>query len=163
MNFKLSLFFIIAFALTSVGFAQNKLLIGKPGNPASYVFVEGEMLRFRLKGEKYWNKAYIQGLYEDRIRFHYNVILIDEIEYIDVRDRGKGGFLHILSWVSTRGGAGFATIAQINKTFVADEPGLEKTALVIGGSIFSGGIILSLFKRRKVKLGGRYRLKVDEM
>ncbi|UII33012.1 hypothetical protein LVD17_04110 [Fulvivirga ulvae] len=162
MSLKPFLLFLIAFVLPSVILAQDKLLISRPGRPVTYEFHEGEMLRFRLKGEKYWNKAYIQGLYPDRIRFHYNTILLDEIEYIDVRDRAKGRFLHTFSWIGTRGGAGFAVIAQINKTIVHDEPGLEVKAVSIGAAIVAGGILLSLLKKRKVRLGRKYRIRISE-
>lgn len=157
------LLFLVVFLLPSALLAQNKLLIGKPGKPTTYEFHEGEMLRFKLKGEKYWNKAYIQGLYADRIRFHYNTIMLDEIEFIDVQDRGKGRLLHTLSWVGTRGGAGFATIAQINRTLVDGEAGLDETAVAIGGAIVGGGILLALLKKRKVKIGRKYKLRIGEM
>ena len=161
MNLKSLLFFSVF--IPSLTLAQDKLLIGKPGRPSTYEFHEGEMLRFKLKGEKYWNKGYIQGLYSDRIRFHYNTILLDEIEFIDVRDRGKGRFLHTFSWIGTRGGAGFAAISQINKTFVADEPGIEEKAVSIGAAIVAGGILLSIFKKRKVRLGKKYQIRIGEI
>ena len=163
MGLKSLLFFVILFILPAVIQAQDKLLIGKPGKPATYEFHEGEMIRFKLKGERYWNKGYIQGLYSDRIRFHYNTILLDEIEFIDVRDRGKGRFLHTFAWIGTRGGAGFAAISQINKSFVADEPGIEEKAISIGAAIVAGGILLSILKKRKVRVGKKYRIRIGEI
>lgn len=158
-------FVIIALLLCwpfSTSQAQEKLMIGRPGKPAKYIFEEGDMLRFRLKGEKYWNKALIQGLYGDKIRLHYATISIHEIEAVDIREQVKGRFLKIGSALCVRAGIGFAIVDQFNRSVVRNEPGVDETVLLIGGALFSAGALMKLLTRKKVKIGPHYIIKISE-
>lgn len=142
--------------------AQKKLIIARPASPAKYVFYEGERIRFKLKGEKFWSEALIQGLGENYIRLHYVNINLSEIEAIDVRGRGSGRFLSTMASVAVIGGGGFAAIDQINRTLVHGQPGVDEKALLIGGALVSAGVIFHLLKRKKVRIGRRFRIRVAE-
>lgn len=142
--------------------AQRKLIIAKRASPAKYVFYEGDEIRFKLKGEKFWNKALIQGLGEDFIRLHYTTIKLSEIEAIDISSVGGGHFLKLVSGIAITAGVGFAAIDQFNRTVVDGEPGVDEKTMIIAGGLVASGVILNLLRRKKVKVGGRFRLRVGE-
>lgn len=137
-------------------------MIGKPGKPAKFEFEEGEMLRFRLQGEKHWNKGLIQGLHGDKIRLHYVTIDIQEIAAIDISDRGKGRFLATVSQIFLIGGIGFSAIDQFNRTLVNNDPDIDEKSLLIGGALASTGIFLKLIRKRTVRIGNGYSIKISE-
>ena len=156
---RLVLLFLIF--TVSPAIAQRKLIIAKPASPAKYIFYEGEEIRFKLKGEKYWNKAFIQGLGEDYIRLHYTTIALSEIEAIDVRGRSHS-YLQTVAAVGIYGGAGFIGIDQFNRSIIKGESGFDEKTMLVGGALLSTGGLLYLLKRKKVKIGRKFRLRVAE-
>ena len=142
---------------------QQKLIISKSFQSKKYEFSEGEQIRFKLSGERYWSKAYILGLAGSKIRFHYNTIDIHEISEVDVRGKRQKGFVHKLSYMAIIGGLGFGALDQANRSLVLKEPGVDEVALGIAVAMVKGGLLLTLIKRRKVKIGKKFKLRISEI
>ncbi|ELR69103.1 hypothetical protein C900_05492 [Fulvivirga imtechensis AK7] len=158
-KYQFVLLFLVLMASQVV--AQRKLIIAKPASPAKYTFYEGEEIRFKLKGERYWNKAFIQGLGDDYIRLHYTTIALSEIEMIDIRSRSHS-YLHMVAAIGVYGGVGFIGIDQFNRSIVKGESGFDEKTMLIGGALLSTGALIYLLKRKKVKIGRKFRLRVAE-
>lgn len=141
---------------------QRKLLIGKFGKPAKYIFDEGETIRIRLTSEKHWNKAIIQHIGKDYITLHNTRIALDEIAAVDIRNSGKNRFLKTLASISAIGGLGFAAIDQLNRTLIRNEPGIDKKSLAISGTFLIAGGIFLLLKKKQVRIKAPYTIRTQE-
>ncbi|MEM1407616.1 MAG: hypothetical protein AAGG59_12630 [Bacteroidota bacterium] len=148
--------FLIIISLT--GYAQEKYLILKKKNrPYSIIFQEGDEMRFKLKGERFFTKALIQGFGKDDIRFHYYRIKLDEIAEIDVASKN----FTIFSFRSGPGkllisGLAFVAIDQFNQTVVNDESfGIDSNTALIGAALTSSGIALKLIQKKRWKFRKR--------
>ncbi len=110
-------------------------------------------MRFKLKGERFFTKALIQGFGEDDIRFHYYRIKLEEIAEIDVSSKN----FTIFSFRSAPGkllisGLAFIAIDQINQTLSRDEPfGINSNTALIGAGLASSGIALKLIQKKRWK------------
>ncbi len=110
-------------------------------------------MRFKLKGERFFTKALIQGFGEDDIRFHYYRIKLEEIAEIDVSNKN----FTIFSFRSGPGkllisGLAFIAIDQINQTLSRDEPfGINSNTALIGAGLTSSGIVLKLIQKKRWK------------
>lgn len=140
--------------LSISGKAQQRYLILKKKNrPYSVIFQEGDELRFKLKGEKYFTKGLIEGFGVDEIRFHYYRIKLNEIAEIDV---GSKNFT-IFSFRSGPGkllisGFAFVAIDQFNQTVVNDQPfSINGKTALIGGALTTSGIVLKLIQKKRWK------------
>jgi len=144
-------------------FAQERyLLLRKVGKPYQIIFYEGESMRFRVKGEKYFVEDFIQGLSGNSIRFHYYNIQLDEIDAIDVRSRN----FTVFSFRSSPGkliiaGIGLIAIDQLNQVVIRDEPaGVSTGTAIVAGSLIASGFILRLIQKKYFRPGGKYKIEI---
>ena len=77
------LLFVLIFTGLAYQVSAQYLLLQKTNRPYQVIFEEGEHLRFKLKGEKFWRRALIQGFDDDQVVFHYYTIHKDEFALID--------------------------------------------------------------------------------
>lgn len=158
------LLFLFAF-----GFGQKVegpyLLLQKAGSQKRVIFKEGEKIRFKVKGEDHFRKDFIVGLHGDRIRFHYQEVVLSEIEVIDIRHKEFGTFK--LSPAGNKvifAGALFIIGDYISQSLIREEEGgLSGTTYAIGGGIISVGILMKLAKKRKFRPGRRYILDIIDL
>jgi hypothetical protein len=126
------------------------------------VFYEGDQMRFRLKGEKYFIEDYIFGLRGNTIRFHYYEIQTTEIEAIDIRGQKRSFFsLGSLSGKLIIAGIAFIGIDQLNQVVIRDEPaGVSKGVAIVSGSLIAGGVLAGLLNKRYFKVGKKNYIQI---
>ena len=74
MRFNVIVFFI---CLPSFCFSQYYLELKKLGNKRFIEFYSGEEIRFRLKSDENFSRAYITGVYENYLNFNTIKVSID--------------------------------------------------------------------------------------
>ena len=157
----LTLFFFIFLGMRS--YAQEPFLaLGKTGKGTQVVFYEGDQMRFRLKGEKYFIEDYIFGLRGNTIRFHYYEIQTTDIEAIDIRGQKRSFFsLGSLSGKLIIAGIAFVGIDQLNQVVIRDEPvGVSKGVAIVSGTLVAGGILAGLLNKRYFKVGKKNYIQI---
>lgn len=143
---------------------QRYLTLSKVNKPRKQIiFYEGESMRFRLKGERFFNSGWIQGFGEDEIRFHYYRIKLDEIAEIDV-DNKNFTIFNVKSWsnVLLVSGPLFLAIDQFNQGVIRDEPaGINSETVVVSGTMVASGLMLRWLRKRRWKCDRRkHRMKI---
>lgn len=145
---------------------KRYLLLRKVGRPYKIIFNEGQSIRFKLKGEKNYNKGLIQGFGKDYIRFHYFTVKLDEIAEIDVRAKN----FTIFSFRSGPGklhfaGLGYLVLDQFNQTAVQKESfGVSKNTAIISSAIFSSGFLLKAIQKKRFKMNkNKHRLEIIDL
>lgn len=155
MRFSIKLTVLIVSICLSYNLsAQKYLLLRKVGRPYKIVFEEGQYMRFKLKGDRFFTKALIQGFGQDDIRFHYYRIKLQEIDEIDVSEKN----FTVFSFRSGPGklvvaGLGYLITDQFNQTVIRDESfGVSKRTAIISGAITSSGFLLKLIQKKRFKM-----------
>lgn len=124
-------------------------------------YSSGDQIRYKLVGEDFFRTNHIVALNDSSIEFHYNNILYNEIAQINIKgERFTGIDLNNIGKYAQIVGIGYIVIDQFNRVVVqGQEADFEKEVWVAGGLIFLGGTIIKMLSPKKVKLGGKYRIR----
>ena len=124
-------------------------------------YSSGDEISYKLKGENFFRTNHIVALNDSSIEFHYNNILYREISQVNIkRHRFTGINIYSIGTYAQIAGIGYIVIDQFNKVVVQGQDAVfEKEVWIVGGIIFLGGTILKLLNPKKVKLGGKYRIR----
>ncbi len=124
-------------------------------------YSSGDEISFKLKGENFFRTDHIVALNDSSIEFHYNNILYREISQVNIKGhRFTGLNIHSIGTYAQIAGIGYIVIDNFNKVVVQGQDAVfEKEVWIVGGIIFLGGTILKLLNPKKVKLGGKYRIR----
>lgn len=141
--------------------AQQKfIVVEKVFSNKQVVYSSGDNIKFKLKDEKFYRTNHIVSLNDTAIQFHYYAIAYHDIDAVDIRGhrfgtnlRGIGGTLQFV-------GLAYIAIDQFNQVVVrGQEVSFNENIWLAGGAVFAGGTILKLLSPRKLKLGGKYRIR----
>ena len=159
--------FLFLFLLFSVGLrhqitAQREyIVVEKTLTDKQIKYSSGDNISYKLKGEDFFRTDHIVALNDSSIEFHYNEILYHEISQINIKGhrftrinyQRIGTFTQIV-------GIGYIAVDQFNQVVVRGEAAsFNQDVWIAGGLIFLGGTILKLLSPKKVKLGGKYRIR----
>ncbi len=124
-------------------------------------YSSGDEISFKLKGENFFRTDQIVALNDSSIEFHYNNILYREISQVNIKGhRFTGLNIYSIGTYAQVAGIGYIVIDNFNKVVVQGQDAVfEKEVWIVGGIIFLGGTILKLLNPKKVKLGGKYRIR----
>jgi len=142
--------------------AQNEyIVVEKTLSNKQITYSSGDVITYKLKDEDFFRTDHIVALNDSSIEFHYNNILYTEISQINIKDqnftkfnkRGVGTKIQIV-------GIAYIAIDQFNQVVVrGEDASFNQGVWIIGGSIFLGGSILKWVSPKKLKLGGKYRIR----
>ena len=143
--------------------AQRVLLFEQLTNSKSERVYEGDALRFRLKGDKFWQEGYIREMRPDiqALVINDRYVMLDEI---DVVDRGNT--------IATRIGYGLMTFGAGWSFFAALGYATDKIdetrysvddALVTAASVGTGFLLVKLLGQRRFRTGKYKRLRVVDL
>jgi hypothetical protein len=157
-------FFLWLLFLLSVTYqveAQQKfIVVEKVFSNKQVVYSSGDDIKFKLKEENFYRTNHIISLNDTAIVFHYYTIAYHEIDAVDISGhrfgtnlRGIGGTLQFV-------GLAYIAIDQFNQVVVrGEDASFNENIWLAGGAVFAGGTILKLMSPRKLKLGGKYRIR----
>ncbi len=159
-------FFCFLCALLVFGFqdakAQNEyIVVEKTLSDKQIIYSSGDKIIYKLKDEDYFRTDHIIALNDTAIEFHYNQIPYRDITHVNIKGKNfiNLGFNSVGSKLQF---AGIAIIAidQFNQVVIrGEDASFNQGIWIIGGSIFLGGTILKWMHPRKLKLGGKYRIR----
>ena len=162
--------FLFTFAILSLAIISNTeaqrefIVIEKTLSNKQVTYSSGDEIKFKLKDEKFYRKDHIVALNDSAIEFHYYYIPYRDISHVNIK--GKKGVQFVNLGFNSVGGklqvAGIAIIAidQFNQVVVqGEDASFNKGIWIAGGSLFLGGTILKWMHPKKLKLGGKYRIR----
>ncbi len=143
--------------------AQRVLLFEKLTASKSDRVYEGDALRFRLKGDKFWQQGYIREMRPDiqALVINDRYVLIDEIEAI-----------HLGTTVAAKLGLGLITFGAGWSFFAAVGYAVDRDpstsysgtdALVTAVSVGTGFLLFKVLGTRKFKPGRYKRLRIVDL
>lgn len=150
----ISVLTIILFFQSNKAISQKYLLLRKVGRPYIITYNEGDYIRFKLKGERFFTKALIQGFEKGHIQFHYFRIKLDEIAEVDVSDKN----FTVFSYRSGPGklvtaGVGYLVLDQFNQTAIQGESfGISSQTAIVATSLTASGFLLKAIQKKRFKM-----------
>ena len=154
------LFFVL---LCTCGRAQKVLLFEKLTSSRSERVYEGDALRFRMKGDKFWQEGYIREMRPDiqALVINDRYVLLEEIEavYLGNTIAAKFGYGLITfgaGW-SLFAALGYATDKDPSTSYSVDD------ALVTATSVGAGFLLVKILGTRKFRPGKFRRLRVVDL
>jgi hypothetical protein len=166
--FKVNLRTTLFFAFILPGCAQLEALaqreyivVEKVLSDKQVAYSSGDEISYKLKYEDFFRSDHIVALNDTAIEFHYNVIPYHEIGEINIKGQrfGKANWRGMGSKVQFIGLA-YIAIDQFNQVVVRrEDASFNQNVWLAGGLIFAGGTIMKILTPRKLKLGGKYRIR----
>ena len=159
--------FLFLFVLFTVGLlhqikAQREyIVVEKTLTDKQIKYSSGDNISYKLKDEDFFRTDHIVALNDSSIEFHYNNILYREISQVNIKGhRFTGIDYRNIGTFAQIAGVGYIVIDNFNKVVVQGQDAVfEKEVWIVGGLIFLGGTILKFLSPKKVKLGGKYRIR----
>ena len=159
--------FSFLFVLFSVGLIQQivaqreYIVVEKTLSSKQVKYSSGDNIKYKIKGEDFFRTDHIVALNDSAIEFHYNQILYREINQVNIKGHRFSGIdYYNIGTYAQIAGVGYILIDNFNKIVVhGQEPVFEKEVWIVGGLIFLGGTILKLISPKKLRLGGKYRIR----
>jgi len=149
--------------------AQRIMLLQRGGNQKTrIIYKEGEQLVYRQKGVDYFYEDVILEIHNDFLVLTDNIIRSEEIEVIDIRNKDeRNQTIRNISALAYSAGLLVLTAETINSLYIDGSLRYSTGGLIIAGSLFTGGAIISMTKYRYFRHKGRnkiqlIRLETDE-
>lgn len=137
-------------------YAQPYLILKKTGTFRRSVYQPGDLFSFELKNEKQRKNLVIKELRDDTIVFTGGDIDISEIGTVYIKNDFRSWNPSTYSSFFIIAGAGYIGLAAVNDRKVSANIMATSAVLV------STGILIKIFKRKKVKVEDRVRLEIQE-
>ncbi|WP_439484417.1 hypothetical protein [Cyclobacterium plantarum] len=164
MLFKKSAFSVILlFCLIHADLlAQNYLILQRGKNEKSRLTYEvGESIVYLQKGLDYYIEDVIREIKQGVIVLEENLLTLDQIEAIDVRDKDpRNQTLSNMSLLPIAAGGLLLFAGGVNSLYADQTISYEPEILVIAGSLIGGGLLLQPLRYRKFKNKGKNKLQV---
>ena len=156
-----TLFIIFIMSFSNLCFSQNLLELKKLGKKKKIEFYPGEEIRFKLKNDENFSRAYITGVYDGYMNLNRIKINFEDIERVDIREKSSNTFIDIgktLFVVSL----GYLTIDLVNLTVVRGislKNAFNQNQALISFSGLTLGISLQFIKKKYFINKGLNRLR----
>jgi hypothetical protein len=166
MPSRIYLFYLVVFLLLLLckekAVAQSEyLVLEKTLTDRSVKYSSGDDITFKMKEEDFFRTNHIIALNDTAIEFHYYSVNYQEIDKVYLKHKQLSGFnTRKLGTYAQIAGLGYIAIDQFNQVLVrGEDPSYNEDVFFVGGCIFIGGTVLKLLEPRKVRVGGKYRLR----
>ena len=157
---RLLLTLLLPLFFSTGGLAQKVLLFEKLTSSQSDRLYEGDEIRFRLAGDKFWQEGYIREMRPDiqALVINDRFILLEEIEAVHRGSTfGKAAGYSLMTF-----GVGWTVIGLIGYNTDKDpETQISGGELATGAAALGLGYLVNkLFGERKFKVGKHKRLRI---
>jgi hypothetical protein len=153
-NRKLALLFLL-FLTAQFTTAQKQLVILKK-EKVILRLNPGDEFIFSLKTSKNIQRSYVNNLYDTAVVVHQTVVPFQKIDKIYFT---RSNFGNVIGGLLVAGGIGYFLIDQVNVIIVnGDEASLNDNVTTTSIAMVGIGLPMMLIKKKKQRLGGKYRL-----
>ncbi|MEO8471931.1 MAG: hypothetical protein ABI477_07045 [Chryseolinea sp.] len=133
---------------------ENLLMLQKSRRHKNAYYEAGNVISFRIAGERDKTTSEIVRLGDSTIVFNGFSIRVNKISHLYIDEKTKWWLRFKIEELSLIGGAGFILLDVLNTGEVSKE------TAIIGGAIIGVGIIAKLLIGNKIKIRGRTRLRI---
>ena len=146
--FLISLFYFLGISNVS---SQNIFLLEKPGKIKNYKYYVGDEIIIELKKD-----SLIQGKISNIEDF---VLIINNFYKVNIKDisavyRKRYGFTKLYE-LFLKAGIPYFIIVSINRTINNEYPVVDKSTIIISGSLIIAGIISKLLIKKKYEIDNK--------
>jgi ABC-type polysaccharide transport system permease subunit len=166
MSLKSGIFCIlfILFSLSVIHLAEAQkefIVIEKTLSNKQIKYSSGDAISYKLKDEDFFRTDHIVALNDTSIEFHYNTIPYADIAQVDIRGHRFANMnIHGIGTYAQIVGIAYIAVDQFNQVVVrGEDASFNEGVWIAGGTIFLGGTIMKLLTPKKLKLGGKYRIR----
>jgi len=166
MSSRIHIYYLIILPLVLLceekALAQGEyLVLEKTLTDRSVTYSSGDDITFKLKEEDFFRTNHIVALSDTAIEFHYYSVNYLEIDKIYLKNKRLSGFSpRQIGNYAQIAGLGYIAIDQFNQVVVrGEDASFNEGVFLVGGLIFAGGTVLKFLDPRKVRVGGKYRLR----
>lgn len=140
---------------------REYIVIEKTLSNKQIKYSSGDKISYKLAGEDFFRTDHIIALNDSSIEFYTKQIKYREISQVNIKGQqfgnmdlsGIGSFIQVA-------GIAYIAIDQFNQVVVhGEEASFNQEVWLAGGLVFIGGTVLKLLSPKKVKLGGKYRIR----
>lgn len=157
-------FLLIVCALGEVYSQNSYLLLSNLRKSGKVYFKKGDLLIFKIQNDTIFLKLEITEFDQSTIVFDDIRVDLDTIQIIDIRN--KSGFGTGLSRAGGQimfVGVAYMAIDWFNRRVVSrGKGGLDEKVAKTSAGIFTGGLLLSLSKRKYFKIGNGNKISIIE-
>jgi hypothetical protein len=156
------LFLLILGGISKLGLAQSYILVSKRGGKHHLRYYQGQTIKFKLVGENYFNTCMITTLREEAIGCQGFFVHPLEIEEISIESSyQKGANLAQYGIILGIAGTGYLLIDNLNRSVVNGEPWrVDERVAAVSGGMLAGGASLFLLRKKKIKVGKKWRMSI---
>lgn len=158
----LLLILLASFFSNQVASAQKEfIVVEKTLSSKQIVYSSRDKISYKLKGEDIFRTNHIVALNDSSVEFHYNQVLYNEIAEVNIKGHRFSGInYYSIGTYAQIAGIAYIAIDQFNQVVVRGEnASFNEGVWIAGGATFLGGTILKWIAPKKVKLGGKYRIR----
>ncbi|MEM7572228.1 MAG: hypothetical protein AAF433_04990 [Bacteroidota bacterium] len=160
---KLLLSLVFLVSLANGLQAQLTLLLERSGQDQSERRFEGDQLRYRLAGDRLWREGAIQEMRPDinSLVINDRYVKLSDIEQLDL---GNARFLYAGGLGLQTFGVGWGFFALVGyATDGNSETSISGADLMVAGTAFVTGFIISKLARRRFKVNRNRRLRIVDL
>lgn len=137
------------------GGAQNQLLVLKK-EKVLLRLVPGDIIQYRLKGDKQRWRSYVDQVYDTAVRLHDETISFRKIDRVYFKQHK---FINMIGGLLTTAGVGFFVIDQLNITLVqGNQPYVDSGVAKSAVTLAVIGAPLMLLKKKSQRIRYPVRL-----
>lgn len=142
--------------------AQKYMILQKGSNQKSRIkYEEGDWIVYQQKGRDFFVTDQIKEIHKDFLVLNENILQPKDIYQIDVRENDERNHtVGNLSALMISGGALLMTAETINGLYHEGKLTYSQGGLIVSGSLFVSGLILSRFKYQYFKHEGRNKIQI---
>ncbi|MBK5278392.1 MAG: hypothetical protein JJE09_05970 [Bacteroidia bacterium] len=142
--------FVLMFSLS--GYSQKQLVLVKKNKVITRIS-EGELIRFRRKGQEHFTKGYITGIQQESFRINEDTTYLYNIAAIDLRGRPNANFKVRQSGIMLiMAGSALVLINVINSQDL--NPGIA----AVSGAFIATGIFMQFVNNDIYKISHRRKV-----
>ena len=148
--------------IVGIAYGQSEyIVVEKTLSNKQIKYSSGDKITYKLKGEDFFRTDHIVALNDTSIEFHYNNILYHDISQVNIKGHRFSGINYVsIGTYAQVAGIAYIAIDQFNQVVVrGEDASFNEGVWIAGGSIFLGGTILKMLAPKKLKLGGKYRIR----
>lgn len=155
---------LLIYLIPATSFSQNKLSITsyRFGKIKSYEFFEGDILNYKIKGNKHFFTSRLVAMHDSNLVFESeNAIKLNQLKLIRIKKKNYHNKL--FQGIFLRGAIGFPALMAINNSINGVNPILNERAAIVSGSFIAGILILRKLDTKRIKINDRKVVKITSI
>jgi hypothetical protein len=162
--FKLQSLFFICYVLSSQTInAQPKLkiLFTRFGCVKKYEFFKGDVIKYKLKGERHFIAGKIIAMHDSSIVFEADSVGLNQIKVIRIKSNNYHA--QLFQTIFLIGGIGYPSLSIFNNAMNEVSPLLNQNGLIITGSFLAASGLVNVLRIQHIRFTKNKLIKIVDI